>query len=191
MDSITGLMKKVKIPEKILPVSKVQTEKGPSLKAVRKSLEDKMNEKAKVYGFIGMEVYDLSKENKIEIAQIKTYLDKMDEINREIEELEQQKEELERKSAGKNVCACGCKLKPQDRFCPNCGEVVVRDTLICTCGTELSKNAKFCSVCGKSTEDIIKEQETEKEPEMRECICGARVPAGQFMCLECGRKIED
>ena len=149
MDNIAGLMKKVKIPEKIIPVSKVQTEDGLSLKAVKKTLEERMNEKAKIYGFIGMEVYDLAKEKKIEIVQIKSYLDKMDALNSEIEGLEKQKEELEKKSAGKNICSCGYKLKTQDRFCPNCGEVVARDTLICSCGAELAKDVKFCSVCGK------------------------------------------
>ena len=107
MDNIAGLMKKVKIPEKIIPASKVQTEDGLSLKAVKKNLEERMNEKAKIYGFIGMEVYDLSKEKKIEIVQIKSYLDKMDALNSEIEGLEKQKEELEKKSAGKNICSCG------------------------------------------------------------------------------------
>lgn len=191
MDNIAGLMKKVKIPEKIIPASKVQTEDGLSLKAVKKNLEERMNEKAKIYGFIGMEVYDLSKEKKIEIVQIKAYLDKMDALNSEIEGLEKQKEELEKKSAGKNICSCGYKLKPQDRFCPNCGEVVARDTLICSCGAELAKDVKFCSVCGKRAEDILQEQEIMKAaPKMRECICGAKVPEGQFMCMECGRKLE-
>lgn len=191
MDNIAGLMKKVKIPEKIIPASKVQTEDGLNLKAVKKNLEERMNEKAKIYGFIGMEVYDLSKEKKIEIVQIKAYLDKMDALNSEIEGLEKQKEELEKKSAGKNICSCGYKLKPQDRFCPNCGEVVARDTLICSCGAELAKDVKFCSVCGKRTEDILQEQAIMKTaPKMRECICGAKVPEGQFMCMECGRKLE-
>lgn len=191
MDNIAGLMKKVKIPEKIIPVSKVQTEDGLSLKAVKKNLEERMNEKAKIYGFIGMEVYDLSKEKKIEIVQIQAYLDKMDALNSEIEGLEKQKEELEKKSAGKNICSCGYKLKTQDRFCPNCGEVVARDTIICSCGAELAKDVKFCSVCGKRAEDILQEQEIMKSaPKMRECICGAKVPEGQFMCMECGRKLE-
>lgn len=192
MDNISGLIKKVKIPEKILPTYKVQMGDGLNLKTVKKNLEELMNEKVKIYGFIGMEVYDLSKENKIEIVQIKNYLDKMDALNGEINKLEKQKEELEKKSVGKNVCSCGCKLKPQDRFCPNCGEVVSRDTILCTCGAELSKDVKFCSVCGKRTEDILQEQAVAKEPpKMRECICGAKVPEGQFMCMECGRKIED
>ncbi len=191
MDNISGLMKKVKIPGKISPGSKAQTENGLNLKTVKKMLEERMNEKAKIYGFIGMEVYDLSKENKIEIVQIKSYLDKMDALNSEIEELENQKKELEKKNAGKNVCSCGYKLKPQDRFCPNCGEVVLRDTIICTCGAELAKGAKFCNVCGKRAEDIPQTQGNVKPlPKMRECICGARVPEGQFMCMECGRKLE-
>lgn len=188
MANIKDFMGKVKIPEGI---SKSQTESGGNLKAVRKTLEEKMNEKVKIYGFIGMEVYDLSKEKKIEIAEIKSYLDKMDVLNDEIEELEKQKEELERKSVKKNICVCGYKLKPQDRFCPNCGEVVERDSVTCTCGAELKKNAKFCNACGKSMEDIIDSQKTAQTSEMKECICGARVPAGQFMCMECGRKIED
>lgn len=191
MANIKDLMEKVKIPENIPMLLKQQADGGGNLKAVRKSLEDKMNEKVKIYGFIGMEVYDLSKENRVEIAEIKTYLDKMDVLNGEIEELEKQKEELERKSAKKNICVCGYKLKQQDRFCPNCGEVVEKDTVTCMCGAELEKNAKFCNACGKSMEDILNGQRTVQAPAMKECICGAKVPAGQFMCLECGRKIED
>ena len=191
MDSIKGIMKKVKIPESIAAVSKFQAEDGTNLKTVQKNLEEKMSEKVKVYGFIGMEVYDLTKENKIDIAQIKTYIDKMDALNAEVEKLEKQKEELERKTAKKNICVCGYKLKPQDRFCPNCGEVIAKDTIVCTCGTELAKDTKFCNVCGKCIEEIMNNQIPVKEVVMKECICGAKVPAGQFMCLECGRKIED
>lgn len=189
---IKGLMKKVKLPEAIQNVRPAATEDGMNLKSLKKSLEEKMNEKAKIFGFIGMEVYDLSKEEKIEIEQIKSYLEKMDAINAEIEELEAKKEELEKKNVGKHVCSCGYKLKPNDRFCPNCGEVVEKDTVLCSCGTELSREAKFCATCGRRVEDIIKEQEVVKmAPAMKECICGAKIPVGQFMCLECGRKIEE
>lgn len=190
MDNIKGFMRKVKIPEGIQIASKSVPENGMNLKTMKKKLEEKMNEKAKIYGFIGMEIYDLSKENKVEIPQIKSYLDKMDEINHTIEDLEKHIKERETQNVGKNICACGYKLKPQDRFCPNCGEIVPRDTVICSCGSELNKNAKFCHSCGKSMENILKEQaKTEQQP-VKECICGAKVPAGQFMCLECGRKIE-
>lgn len=194
MDNIKGFMKMVKVPEGTHGGAKTQTEGGGNLKAVKKTLEEKMNEKVKIYGFIGMEIYDLSKDNRIEIAEIKTYLDKMDALNGEIEELEKQKEELEKKTTKKNICSCGYKLKPQDRFCPNCGEVVERDVIICSCGAELSKTAKFCGTCGKPVEEIRSTQQTPQAmqaPAMKECICGAKVPVGQFMCLECGRKVED
>lgn len=189
MDNFKGLMKKVKVNNmQIAP--KASASNGENLKSMKKELEDLMSAKAKVYGFIGMEVYDLSKENKIEIPQIKSYLDNMDKLNQSIQEMEKAIKEREARNAGKNVCACGYKLKPQDRFCPNCGEVVPRDTVICSCGTELNKNVKFCPHCGKSMEIILKGQNEPQQQPMKECICGARVPAGQFMCLECGRKIE-
>lgn len=193
MGNIKGFMKMVKVPEGMHGGSKFQTENNANLKTVKKTLEEKMNEKVKIYGFIGMEVYDLSKENRIEIKEIKTYLNKMDILNGEIEELEKQKEELERKTAKKNVCLCGYKLKPQDRFCPNCGEVVERDVIICSCGAELSKSARFCGICGKPVEESAGTQlgQNIQAPAMKECICGAKVPVGQFMCFACGRKVED
>lgn len=191
MDSIKGIMQKVKMPESMHAIPKYQAETGNNLKAVKKNLEDKINEKIKIYGFIGMEVYDLAKANKIEIVEINSYIEKMDAIDVEIQVLEKQKAELERKGTGKNICVCGYKLKPEDKFCPNCGEVVERDTITCLCGKELSKEQKFCSSCGRRIEDIINAQEPVKTVTMKECICGAKVPQGQFMCLECGRKIED
>lgn len=190
MDNLKGLMKKVQMPEAIHITTKSSSEKSINIKTMRKDLESKMNEKAKIYGFIGMEVYDLQKENKIDIPQIKGYLDKMDKINLEIEEMEKKIREQEAKNAGKNICSCGYKLKPQDKFCPNCGEVVRSDVIVCSCGVELEKGSKFCRSCGKSIEVIQQEMKKEEQPPMRECICGAKVPAGQFMCMECGRKIE-
>lgn len=191
MDNLKGLVKKVKIPNAIQHIAlRGNAESGVNIKSLKKELEESMNEKAKIYGFLGMEVYDLVTEEKIELPQIKNYIEKMDELNRNISELEKKIKEQESKNVGKNVCSCGYKLKPQDRFCPNCGEVVPRSTVLCTCGTELEKDAKFCRTCGKRMEDILKSLEKEPEPAMKECICGAKVPVGQFMCLECGRKLE-
>lgn len=186
IDNLKGFMKKMKIPD----ITKDGGNKGQSIKSINKALEEKMNDKAKIYGFIGMEVYDLSKEKQIEIVQIKNYLDQMDALNQEIEELEKEKAELEVKNAGKNICTCGYKLKPQDRFCPNCGEVISRDITVCVCGAKIDKNTKFCRTCGKSIEEIQKALEPAQPKMMRECICGAKIPDGQFMCFECGRKIE-
>ena len=190
MDNLKGLIKKVKMPDAIQDAFGAAGEKTPSLKAVNRALEERKNEKAKIFGFIGMEVYDrFSRDHTLEIAQIQNYLDKMDIINREIQELEHQKKELEVKNAGKNICACGYKLKPQDRFCTNCGEVISKASLICVCGAKLNKGAKFCGACGRSVEEP-KTTEPGKEKSVKKCICGAFVPDGQFICFECGRKIE-
>lgn len=46
----------------------------------------------------------------------------------------------------------------------------------------------------ETLENVVQEEKTEgtqKEENCRECICGAKIPEGQFMCMECGRKIED
>lgn len=181
MDNLKGFMANI--------TSKATAGNGVNLKALKKELEEKKNEKIKIYGFIGMEAYDLMKENKIEFPQLSGYLEKMDELNKSIEEMEELIKKEEVKNKGKNVCTCGYKLKAQERFCPNCGEEVPRDTVICSCGTEMQKDAKFCFSCGKSMEDILSQQEVQRQP-AKECICGAKVPAGQFMCLECGRKVE-
>lgn len=190
MENFLDKVKKGKVLESGWIMSKNSLVNTVNLKALKKELDDKMSEKMKIYGFIGMEIYDLSKEGRIDIPEIKNYLDKMDEISVQTEELEKKIAEQEIRIAGKGICACGCKLKPQDRFCPNCGEEVPRDTVLCSCGAELGKNCKFCTTCGKKIEDIIREREETKQPVMKECICGAKVPEGQFMCMECGRKVE-
>lgn len=54
MDNLKGLIKKVKVPDAIQEALGNSDEKDPSLKSVNKALEEKMNEKAKVFGFIAM-----------------------------------------------------------------------------------------------------------------------------------------
>jgi len=189
MDNIKELMKKVKMLDKN-GVAQTFEDNNANLKSLKKELEEKMNEKIKVYGFIGMEAYDLIKEQKAELPQLNSYIEKIDELNESIAEMEELIRREENKNKGKNVCTCGYKLKAQDRFCPNCGEPVPKDTVVCSCGEEIQKDMKFCCSCGKSVEEILSSQETAGRQAMKECICGAKVPAGQFMCLECGRKVE-
>lgn len=181
MDNLKGFMANI--------TSKAAAGNGVNLKALKKELDEKKNEKIRIYGFIGMEAYDLVKESKVELPQLSDYIEKMDELNQSIEEMEELIKREETKNKGKNICSCGYKLKAQERFCPNCGEEIPKDTIICSCGTEIQKDARFCFACGKSMEDIISQKESQKQL-VKECICGAKVPAGQFMCLECGRKIE-
>lgn len=183
MADIRELMK-ISIP------SKSGNEKNVNIKALKKDIEEKMNEKVKIYGFIGMETYDLIKKKEVKLPQLNSYIEKMDEIDKSIQEKEELIKREELKNKGKNVCVCGFKLKSHDRFCPNCGEAVLRDTIICSCGAEIKRESKFCNICGRGMEEIMSMQEEIRKPVMKECICGAKVPAGQFMCLECGRKVE-
>lgn len=169
--------------------SKATAGTGVNLKAIKKELEEIKSKKLKMYGYIGMETYDLMKDNKIELPQLNGYIEKMEELNQIIAEKEEFIKKEEAKNKGENICACGYKLTPQDRFCPNCGEEIPRDTVICSCGAEIQRGAKFCHSCGKSMEDILSQQEPQQQP-VKECICGARLAPGQFMCLECGRKVE-
>lgn len=185
MDNLKGWIKKVKLPDAL----QASPDKK-SLKTINQQLEEKINEKNKLYGFMGMEVYDLSKENKIEIAQMKHYIDKIDGLQEEIQALEKQKATLETKGLGKGACTCGHPLNPQDRFCPQCGQAVAKTTLVCICGAEIPKGSKFCGTCGRSATIAQAQQGPVKMKPVKKCICGAEAPKGQALCFQCGRKIE-
>lgn len=154
---------------------------------VKKLLEEKKKERAKIYGFIGMDVYDLYRQGKVNMEELEVHFEKMQALEKEIADLEAERQEA--KNKGANVCSCGQKLTPENRFCPGCGKPVDNGMITCTCGNLIKKDLKFCSFCGKNLQELAGQEE---EPaEYRECICGAKVPEGQFMCMECGRKIED
>ena len=183
------ILKKVPVPNAIQNAIKPITADQGGIKNAKKELEEKKSEKSKTYGFIGMEVYDLVKAGKISIPQINSFITKMDELDTSIAELEEKVQAQKNKPAGKNICSCGYKLKPHDKFCPKCGEPVQSDKVVCTCGTVFDDDLGFCRSCGKSRADVLKEQEQLHMP-VKECICGAKIMPGQFMCLECGRKVE-
>ena len=68
--------------------------------------------------------------------------------------------------------------------------------ITCVCGNQIKKELKFCPNCGKSVSGLLETggQQPENagmQARYKECICGAKVPEGQFMCMECGRKVED
>ena len=72
MDNLKGLVKKVKIPNAMQHIApRGNAESGVNIKSLKKELEESMNEKAKIYGFLGMEVYDLvTEEKKRQLAEI-------------------------------------------------------------------------------------------------------------------------
>jgi len=158
-----------------------------STKQVKQNIEKKVDEKNKLYGYIGMEAHDLYEQGKIDVAELTLYFEKLATISEEITELELEKKKIEDESKSKNVCSCGQAIKNGVAFCPNCGKAVGKPILVCVCGKKLSKDLKFCPDCGKT---VSMESSQQAAPiEMKECICGANISAEQTMCMECGRKI--
>jgi len=45
-------------------------------------------------------------------------------------------------------CKCGATIPENSKFCPECGEPVVKDKFCSNCGVKISATAKFCPDCG-------------------------------------------
>lgn len=174
---------------------------GVSLKALKTKKESLIQDKQKYYGYLGMAVYDLNKEKGVQFEEFSAELGKLHELDKEIEEVSRKLEikEQEQARSGKNVCPnCGGKLSSKDKFCKGCGMPIKGDTIVCHCGNEVKRIDKFCPVCGTSVEQLLNEEAgkeafatgAEKGVE-KICICGAKIAPGQFMCMECGRKVSD
>lgn len=94
-----------------------------------------------------------------------------------------------------NKCLrCGNQLKPNAKFCTNCGTKVITGTNstlntpenTCECGAELKPGAKFCTTCGKKVQPVV-ESIVKKE---NTCECGAELKLGAKFCTKCGRSLE-
>lgn len=156
-----------------------------SSKNTKKALE----EKSKLFGYIGMDIWDMKKEGKIDMPELDPYFEKLDLLEREVRELEEEKQKK-----GGAICACGRKVEKDMQFCPYCGTPVRHapeqgmQKLDAQERAGEDQNAQANNFWqGTSsfgtTDTALKEN-------ARECICGAKIPEGQFMCMECGRKIE-
>ena len=55
-----------------------------------------------------------------------------------------------------NCPACNAEIADSAKFCPECGEKIVRKTLCPGCGAEVTPGAKFCPECG---EKIVRKNE--------------------------------
>lgn len=161
--------------------------------SLKKSLEEKNREKSKIYGYIGMEAYDLYKAGKLRSEELVMHFRELEILEKEITELEEQIAKAA--NAGKIVCSCGKVLNSQMKFCPSCGKPVEPDVVTCVCGRQVKSNMSFCPYCGNNMKENTADTGAEKnagqaEEKVRECICGAKIQEGQFMCMECGRKVE-
>jgi len=113
-------------------------------------------EKAKMYEFIGMEVFDLHCSGKVNIDGITPFCDKLQMINKEIDQLES-----EIAKSDKN-CECGTKIQKGVNFCSGCGKKVMIEqsvvqietvsVLTCVCGSVIENEAVMCMDCGRRVE---------------------------------------
>lgn len=139
-----------------------------------KNVKKIIEEKSKILGYIGMELWDMKKEGKIDILELDVYFEKLESLEKEIREIEEEKQRAEMQKKRSGVCSCGHQVKKGMQFCPYCGKSVQNP--------EEKSLSQGESDPGKTGDDL--------QTKVRECICGAKVPEGQFMCMECGRKIE-
>lgn len=181
-----GILMGLNMPKITRPFSGVLVDN-----TMKKQLEEKEKERSKIYGFIGMDVYDLYQQGKLDLPELEAHFEKMKELEQEIAELEAEKQRREQQSKKGGVCSCGQVLSAKDSFCPNCGKPVGNGMITCVCGKQIKSDLRFCPNCGKNVKEILENGgNAGAQTRYRECICGAKVPEGQFMCMECGRKVE-
>lgn len=169
-------------------------------RSIEKTIEEKLNNKSKLYGYIGMEVYDLHEAGKLDREELQGYFDKLKAIDDEVKELQAQKQAMELQAGKASVCICGARVTASDKFCRYCGTPVNNGMITCACGNQVAQGVRFCNVCGRNMQQESQQGPVMMQPNvppaaptpvsMKQCICGAQVPDGQFMCLECGRKVE-
>lgn len=159
-----------------------------SMSAIKRQIKALVNEKAKVYEFIGMEVHEMYQENGIEVLRLEPFLEKLNTIENELTKLNQKKEDKQ-KNKKLTTCECGQKIDEETKFCPGCGKKVNVEPLVCHCGTELGDHSSFCPNCGSKREEIESSSDAIETTAMIECVCGAMVAIDQAMCMECGRRV--
>lgn len=184
---ISGTLEKAKGLTNSLAASPTDEMSLSGAKNQRKNL---MQEKQKYLCYMGMGAYALYGERKIEHEELEEDYKKLCEIDGQLDEIDKMIEKLENAKRSKNLCECGTKLSKNEQFYPNCGKRV-KNVLVCKCGAELSPDMKYCGRCGAEAAGQNQQEETVLSKEVwKICICGARVPEGQAMCMECGRIVE-
>ncbi len=142
-----------------------KAEPAGSLGSVKKQVNELLQEKSRLYGVIGMEACDLHRAGSLQSRELELYFEKMEIISQKLEQLEEERKALEARAQKNNICECGCKLPKNVKFCPNCGIPVE------------------IAAAGQQAAAAVMQEAAEQE-----CICGAKIKPGQFMCMECGRR---
>lgn len=174
---------------------------------LKKNLDEKLNEKTKIYNYIGMETYDLYKAGKLTHPELDIYFEKMNALEQEIANIQMEIDKAKMSVNGSLKCTCGNMLSPGAQFCSKCGKAVETNLITCSCGRQAKRDAVFCSYCGQKISELPAATNNREYPEIsggavpvkmqagqirgKECICGAIIPVGQSMCMECGRRISE
>ena len=91
----------------------------------KKALNDKRNEKDRIYKYIGMEAFNLYKEGKMPSSELDVHFERLKTVDMEIARLEKEIEKS--KSKGKVICRnCGMELTSDVKYCPRCGAPVMQ-----------------------------------------------------------------
>jgi len=128
------------------------TAKTGIVDADKQKMKPLIAEKAKMYEFIGMEVFDLYVAGKMNLSEIEPFCKKIETLNVEITKLEA---EIAQTS---NICECGEKLQKEAKFCPSCGkntavtsmpQAQATNTVECVCGAAVEQSSLMCMECGR------------------------------------------
>ncbi len=123
-----------------------------SVSGQQKKIKQLIAEKAKMYEFIGMEVFDLYLADKMNLETIEPFCNKIETLNTEIEKLEIEI------AINSNICECGAKLQKGAKFCPACGKSTAKedrlqakpaDVIECVCGAVVEPDSQMCMECGR------------------------------------------
>lgn len=170
---------------------------------LKKKLDEKLEEKKKIYNYIGMEVYDLYKAGKIVQPELDVYFEKMNILEQEIAAVKAEMDKAKTPLQENHKCSCGNILSPGSKFCPKCGKPVESEFIICSCGGKVKRGMIFCPQCGQKMSELSVANAQQNydgrgfseinsaKAQRKECICGALIPVGQSICMECGRKVTD
>lgn len=132
-------------------------------------------------------------------AGYETYFNKINELNKTIEDAKQEIMELD----GLKKCPnCGAEVKKDNLFCTNCGarfeeekneeEPSDPSKLICkNCSKEIPADSAFCPNCGTKVEKEEAPAPEAEAPKEDVCPqCGNKVKPDAAFCTQCGKALK-
>ncbi|PKM52374.1 MAG: hypothetical protein CVV02_01080 [Firmicutes bacterium HGW-Firmicutes-7] len=140
-------------------------------------------EKTEVFTATGEKLYNMKKEEDVNIQELEAVIGRAFEIDQFIEQKEAAIEEA---------------LRKREETIKSLGEEE-EDKIICSCGADVSSGTKFCPKCGNKIEKVeqgvvveeVNEEDVHEEVIAEEitCDCGATLAGGTSFCVQCGRKV--